>query len=194
MKPQLIVAALCVATAAATAAEYTATSCRLRVVEGSWVDMSGLTHHLNISHARQPGAKAKLDVSKCVNDGWGWYVNNYWDELYMPNDLQLGWQASEIYDAELAYVIRVTFNNGTKGYQPTSSGNIMFSVSVQPNGDQYYWHENNIGSPPAGVAWADYVMHAYGQWVVGVQLVNYGYGLLTPPNISGPSVPLGYVN
>ena len=70
----------------------------------------------------------------------------------------------------------------------------MFSVSVQPNGDQYYWHENNIGSPPAGVAWADYVMHAYGQWVVGVQLVNYGYGLLTPPNISGPSVPLGYVN
>jgi len=199
MKPQLI-AALCVATAAATAADYTATSCRIRAVEGQWVDMSGFIHHLNVSHSKnsEPNGKMEFALAKYTNDGdgTGWKMKDFWDALVLPNDFQIGWQANDIYDGhQVGYVLRVWFNNGGGGYVPLASGNCMFSMSIQPNGDQYYWHETPVSPPSPGAIWADYRISIYGQWMASATLVRQGFdpSYANIPGLLGHP-PAGYFN
>lgn len=197
MKHTLI--ALFAFTLAASAAEYTQTSCRLRVVEGTWVDMSGFTHHLNVSHSSNYVGvipKVRIDLAKYTNNASsGWKLANYWDEMYCPNDMQLGWQAGDIYnDHQIGYIVRVWFNNGKSGYVPTASSNTMFSLSVQPDAIQQYWHETPVAPPPAGVSWADYRISIYGPWMIGASLVNYGYWLFPVQDLNVPNPPPGYFN
>lgn len=175
------------ASLAVSAVEYTATEMRLKSAEKTaWTDMSGFQHHLNLSHSRQSGGKVTFEVAKYTQHGsdpWAFQVS--WGEGALPCDYQIGWTVGAIYnDNQLGYVVRVRFNNGLVGCNPTSVDNTMFTLSIRPNGEQYYWHELVVAPPAVGAAWADYKITVYGQWVVGVSIQDYGYSTVNLPSLS----------
>ena len=194
MKPILSIITFIIA-AACNAAEYTYTSARLRGVEGQWASMGGTVYSFNTSHAWQPGGKVSLDIAEYHRaPGDSWYSANWWDLLNYPEDLQLGWPAWKIQTMDLAYLVKVTINNGWAGYFPTGPSTAMFSLSVEDN-VAYHWYEYAAQPPPVGAAWAVYRISCYSSApVIGVTLVGWGTASQPSPDIGAATPPPGYFN